>query len=64
MLLHIRNKFINIFKHLNVLNLILVYKCNILSIKNCISKTVQVLIINYMKTCKFTKDDLNPVVQG
>lgn len=44
MLLHIKSKFINIFKHLNVLN-ILVYKCNILS-KSCISKVIQVLRIN------------------
>lgn len=48
MLLQIKSKFINIFKHLNVLN-ILIYKCNILS-KSCISKAIQVLWINCKKT--------------
>lgn len=51
MLLHIKSKFINIFKHLNVLN-ILVYKCNILS-KSCISKAIQVLRINCKKKKRF-----------
>lgn len=67
MLLHIKSKFINIFKHLNVLN-ILIYKYNILS-KSCISKAIQVLRINCkkqncMKTPKLTRVDLYSVVQG
>lgn len=63
MLLHMRNKFINIFKTSQCTKsypgIQMYYSFN----KSCISKTIQVLN-RILRKHTFTRDNLNPVVQG